>query len=398
MKIGFVIPWFGMDIPGGAEAELRGLILHLKDVEGLEIEILTTCVKQFSSDWNENYHKPGVEKQDGFLIRRFPVRKRDTKAFDQVNAKLMRNELPLTQEEEEIYFRESVNSPELYGYMEKNQNEYDLFVFIPYMFGTTYYGCQICPKKSILIPCLHDESYAYINKFVPVFSNVAGMVFNAKPEKELAKKLFKTDNMKLITMGIGMDMDIKSDKTEFYSKYNIQGPFLLYAGRKEAGKRVDLLIQYFTEYKLRNESDLKLVLIGGGEIEIPEMMDDEIIDLGFVDIQDKYNAYGAATALCQPSEFESFSLVIMESWLCNRPVIVNNKCIVTKNFAIESKGGLYFDDYFEFEGALNYLINNTDVANAMGENGRNFVLNNFSWDAIVKKYMEFFKGVVERNG
>ena len=37
-KIGFVTPWFGMDIQGGAEAELRELVLHLKDTD-LEFEV-----------------------------------------------------------------------------------------------------------------------------------------------------------------------------------------------------------------------------------------------------------------------------------------------------------------------------------------------------------------------
>ena len=60
-KIGIVTPWFGMDIPGGAEAETRGLALHLVQA-GVELEILTTCVKEFSSDWNVNFHKEGDRK------------------------------------------------------------------------------------------------------------------------------------------------------------------------------------------------------------------------------------------------------------------------------------------------------------------------------------------------
>ena len=41
----------------------------------------------------------------------------------------------------------------------------------------------------------------------------------------------------------------------------------------------------------------------------------------------------AASLLCQPSHNESFSLVIMESWLCGRPVLVSSQCAVTKDFA-----------------------------------------------------------------
>ena len=55
-------------------------------------------------------------------------------------------------------------------------------------------------------------------------------------------------------------------------------------------------------------------------------------DLGFVDIQDKYDITAAATLLCQPSKNESFSIVIMESSLCGRPVLVHEACEVTKHF------------------------------------------------------------------
>ena len=48
-KIGFVTPWYGDYISGGAEAMLRDLTenLHRKNIP---VEILTTCVKDFRSD------------------------------------------------------------------------------------------------------------------------------------------------------------------------------------------------------------------------------------------------------------------------------------------------------------------------------------------------------------
>ena len=150
-------------------------------------------------------------------------------------------------------------------------------------------------------------------------------------------------------------------------------------------------MKYFGEYKRRNSSGLKLVLIGGGKIDIPKEYKHEIIDLGFVDLQDKYDACAAAEFLCQPSKNESFSLVIMESWLCSRPVLVHEDCAVTKNFAIESKGGLYFKDYYDFEGCLNFYLEHKDIATEMGKNGRAYVIENFAWDVIVDKYTKFFE-------
>ena len=122
-------------------------------------------------------------------------------------------------------------------------------------------------------------------------------------------------------------------------------------------------------------------------------MGKEIIDLGYVPIQDKYDAYGAAAVFCQPSKNESFSIVIMESWLCERPVLVCEDCAVTKNFVKETNGGLYFKNYFDFEGALRYLLEHEEIAAAMGRNGRAYVKENFAWDVVVDKYMKFFEDI-----
>lgn len=390
-KVAFVLPWFGEKIPGGAEMEARDLIKHLSQTEQ-KIEILTTCVKEFSSDWNVNYYKPGIYKEMEVVVRRFPVRKRDTKSFDSVNAKLM-NGCKITLKEEEIFLKEMINSPELYQYIRNNKDEYLGFVYIPYMFGTTYFGIKECPEKSILIPCFHDEAYFYMNGFKELYSQVAAIVYNSEPEYRLANKYYNLTNAEQIVMGIGMDTDISGDERCFRDKFHVDEEYILYAGRKDAGKNVDTLIKYFIEYKKRTGKPTKLVLIGGGKIEIPDNMGNEIIDLGFVDIQDKYNAYSGALLLCQPSLNESFSLVIMESWLCGRPVLVHDKCEVTKNFVQESNGGLYFANYFEFEAAVEYILNNTVTAQRMGKNGCKYVKAKFDWGKIIERYIEVLKKV-----
>lgn len=385
-KIGFVAPWYGEKIGGGAEAELRGLVHHLVDA-GVALEVLTTCVEAFRSDWSVDFHEPGLTEEAGILVRRFRVRKRNTIRFEPVNMKLMKG-FRVTREEEETYCREMVNSPDLYDYMKEHGEDYSLFMFIPYMFGTTYYGCQIFPEKSILIPCLHDEAYAYMRVFREAFSKVKGMVFNAEPERLLAEKLYGVSGENFVTFGLGMDTDWTADAQRFRETTGIRSPYILYAGRKEPGKRVDVLVKYFTRFRQEWGQDLKLVLIGGGEIENPDP--ENILDLGFVDSRVKQDAYAAATFFCNPSEMESFSIVIMESWLAGRPVLVNGKCAVMKDFAVRANAGLYYENYGEFAGCARYLMEHREEAEALGKNGGAFVREQFAWGAIVEKYKRYF--------
>src|SRR5437879_2318281 len=98
MKLAFVIPWFAPDIPGGAEAECRATVRHLHEA-GLDVEVVTTCIKEFRSDWARNHYAPGCETIQGIPVRRFPVEPRDGRAFGRINARLV-NRLPITAQEE----------------------------------------------------------------------------------------------------------------------------------------------------------------------------------------------------------------------------------------------------------------------------------------------------------
>lgn len=393
-KIAFVIPWFAADIPGGAEAELRGLTQHLHQA-GVEVEILTTCVKEATSDWNIDYYPEGLEIIRDVPVRRFKVKKRNEDMFNYAMGNIY-HKLNFTLQDEDAFLDEMVNSTDLYKYIKAHKNEYELFVFIPYLFATTYHGILACPEKAVMIPCFHDEPFVHMNRFKEAFSAVQGMAFLAEPEMELAKSLYDLSSVETKVLGAGVETNFTGFASDFIEKYNIKEPFMLYAGRKDKGKNVDMLIRYFEEYKKRNKNDFKLVLVGGGEIDIPNSIVAEVIDLGFIPEQDKYNAYSAASVLCQPSSFESFSIVIMESWLCKRPVLVFEPCKVTTHFVKEAMGGLYFNNYFEFEGCLNFYRNYPKIANVMGENGWEFVMKNFAWNVVVRKYTRFFERIINK--
>lgn len=392
-KIAFVIPWFYKDIPGGAEMEMKMLAKHLHE-DGVDVEILTTCVKEFSADWYENYFEPGEDEYEGMKIRRFPVRVGDAVTFHKINAKFMRGR-KVNRREEYEFLREMVNSDALENYIGEHRDEYDKFIFIPYMFGTTYHGLQRCAEKAVLIPCLHDESYAYMESFKEKFATVHGMIFHAHPEEELAERLYDLSHVKHAVLGEGIDTDVTGDGTRFREKFGVKDPYILYAGRKDSAKNIPTLLKYFEEFKKRNTDgalkNLKLIMIGGGELEIPEEIKGDVLDLGYVDRQDKYDACAGAILLTQPSKNESFSLVIMESWLCGRPVLVSADCNVTSDFARRTNGGLEFKDYFEFEQAVLFLGTHEEEARIMGENGGRYVRENFSWDVIVKKYRDFLE-------
>lgn len=392
--IAFVIPWYGDNIRGGAEAECNCLA-HILQEAGQSVEVFTTCVRDAACDRGKNTLPEGEKYESGILVRRFKVCKRNLERFNQANFKIYHNQ-DFSVEDEQAYFEEDINSPDMYSYIEANKDLYRCFIFIPYMYGPTYNGSAVCMDKAILISCLHDESYAYMTLLKKKMPEFKGIIFLARPEMELAKRLYPFKDTKLAVLGGGVDTSWSEECSaqRFRKKFGINEKFILYAGRKDKGKKADELIEFFVQYKtLHKNNSIKLVLIGSDMLPIPSDFAEDIIDLGFVSTEDKHDALAAAYFLCNPSYFESFSLVIMESWIARRPVLVSEHCQVTANFCLETNGGLYYSNLDEFIACLDYFLEHEDIAIQMGENGYEYVIENFSYHKIAEKYLDFLNGL-----
>jgi glycosyltransferase involved in cell wall biosynthesis len=384
LKLAFVTPWYGPDAPGGAEALARGTAEHLCR-RGLPVEVLTTCARDIYSDWGRDHYRSGTESVNGVPVRRFPVRpNRDRQAFDAINVRLMAGGT-VSPADEEIFIREMINSPALMDYIAAHGEDY-VFLFVSYMFGTTYWGVQACPEQSWLVPCLHDESYAYMAIYRDMFAKAKGVLFLSRPERDLARRLYPIANKPAYLVGAGVDTDYAGDAAAFRLAFGIEGPFILYAGRKDAAKNVPLLIEYVRRYRQSQESDLKLVLAGGGALLGETAPAASVCDLGRISRRELFDAYAAALALCQPSMYESFSYVLMESWVAGTPALVYEPCAVTTDFVRQANGGLYFSDYDEFEACVNVLLARPALREQLGAQGRAYVREHFAWDVVAESY------------
>lgn len=385
MKVAFVTPWFG-EFAGGAEREARFTAQHLKQA-GLDVEILTTCCRTPFESWWKDSFKPGNYQIDNLLVRRFRVNKGNEEEYHRLNYKII-NKIKLSREEELNYSKNSINSDELINFIINNKAEYT-FVLIPYFYGLIYWAFKAAPERCLSIPCLHDEPQAYFSTTEELLNNCF-VLFNAPEEMELASQILgkKINNYEIIGTGVTRPESLNGD--DFKDKYRIHDDYILYIGRKDKGKNLHVLIDYFIQYLENTTDNLKLVLVGGGDDSIVPS-NSNIIDLGLLDEQDKYNAYAGAFATCNLSENESFSLVIMESWLTSTPVIVSALCPVTRGHCKKSNAGLFVADQEEFIESLIFLRENEAINRKMGIKGKSYVLANYSWDVVTSRIMKIIK-------
>ncbi len=386
MKIAFVTPWYGQYVSGGMETITRQIVTRLHGA-GFDVEVLTTCIRDFHADWSTNFYRPGLDSFQDVPVRRFVVQKRDKSAFDQVNAQLMQGR-PVSKADANTFLNQMFICPSLYDHIAENRDQY-LYFFVPYMFPTTYFGARISPERSAIIPCLHDEAYAYLDIFRRVMSQVRAQIFFVHAERELSERLYGAPAGQIrAVVGGGVDEELHGDARRFRQKYGLgDDPFFLYVGRKERGKNVPQLLDYWRRYTHSHSSGAKLLLLGKGKVALPPNPSN-VMDLGFVSREDKAGAYAAATALIQPSLNESFSLVLMESWLVETPVLVHGLCAVTREHAVRARGGLYYTNYPEFAATLDYLLQHPAIAHKMGQNGRKYVRENYRWPHIIDQYCE----------
>ncbi|MGN0481789.1 MAG: glycosyltransferase family 4 protein, partial [Lachnospiraceae bacterium] len=217
-------------------------------------------------------------------------------------------------------------------------------------------------------------------------------IFLTPEEKKLVHGLFNNANIPYDVMGVGVDVPENTNADRFKKKTGLDN-YIIYVGRIDEGKDCPRLFKYFLEYKERNDNDLKLVLMGKEVVSVPKHKD--IISLGFVSDEDKFDGISGAKALILPSKYESLSISVLEAMTLSVPVIVNGICDVLKGHCIKSNAGLYYRNYFEFEGCVNYMLEHPKEYGIMKKNAVQYVKDNFQWDDIMAKFdrmIEFVAG------
>ena len=143
------------------------------------------------------------------------------------------------------------------------------------------------------------------------------------------------------------------------------------------------MFDYFSRWKNETGSPHKLVLLGTEVMPIP--FHDDIIHLGFVAEQDKWEAMSACDWLIMPSRHESLSMALLETWSVGRPALVNGTCDVLTSHCRQSNGGLWYNNYAEWSAALSII--DEDTKRVLGRHGQAYVRRHYSWDRVERDYL-----------
>ncbi len=383
-RIAFVCQRYGPDVNGGSELYCRQVAEKLSG--RYDVTVYTSCAKDYNT-WI-NCCPPGEEDLNGVHVKRYPVTgqrdsEQEQKAFEDLCRAVRDNPLHTDEEERQWLEKQGPCCPELIEAVREEAGSYRAVLFMTYLYYTAAVGLQQGIPNALLIPTTHDEPWIYQRVYDLVFDGAKGFIWLTPEERAFARKRFPFVRRKPeVITGIGMDPP-EGPLPEIPEQLRGQ-PYLVYAGRIDPNKGCREMFAYFRQYQQSFGGKLKLALMGKAAMEIPEEPD--IVPLGFVSEEMKLAVMRDALALVLFSPFESLSMVVLESMMMGRPVLVREKCAVLKGHCLRSGAGLWFDSYPEFAGAVNYLLSHEKEYEQMRENGKAYVREQYSWDSILDRY------------
>ena len=155
---------------------------------------------------------------------------------------------------------------------------------------------------------------------------------------------------------------------------------IIYVGRLEKSKRVDVLIEALS--KIKNHP--KLIICGFGSqknslINLATKLNVDFDYRGVVTEQEKWELISSSLFMVFPTTFEGFGMPPMEALYCKKP------CITTDLKILKSNYGDYLEyvkvnDVDALSMKIKFLLDNPKYVRERGEKGRKFVLNKFNWE------------------
>jgi D-inositol-3-phosphate glycosyltransferase len=217
------------------------------------------------------------------------------------------------------------------------------------------------------------------------------------------------DRVFVVPPGVDLATFQPIDRTEARRKIGYDsGRVLLFVGRLERLKGVEIAIRALALLRDREHDDLRLIVLGedsrdGDESEKERLkavaaavgVRDRVDFLGSVAQHELPYFYAAADACVMPSYSESFGLVALEAQACGCPVVASGVSGL-RSVVRDDVSGYLIDghDPAEYAERIGRLLADPELAQQMGRRGR-LLAQRFSWNRTADRLEGLFDEVIE---
>ena len=413
MKFAFVTARYGADITAGPDHACRVLAEQVSSRH--DVDVLTTCARN-PQTWKNEYSE-GTDRVRGALVRRFAVSQaRDEHAFGQFSARVLAG--PRSRADELEWLRRAGPwSAGLIDFIRRQHKSYDVLVFFSLCSPVTVAAATLASERTIVFPYLQLQPALRFDVGAEILSAVRGVGLISSTERHLLRSYMRVTPQHDEVVGIGIDPspeqsyprhqqdpadvvvdddamsaggedDVPASYLEgrgvpFRRRHRLYGPFALYSGRVEPNNGCEEMLDYFDTFAA-SDGDTSLALMGVKMMKVP---DEPYIRLaGVLPERQRMIACEAADVTIAPSADDLVAQPLLESLAVGTPVLASACNSAAVEHCRRSNGGLYYSNRGEFVEALRLLMTNSRLRSRLGENGRNYIRQNFRWDAVLGRF------------
>jgi glycosyltransferase involved in cell wall biosynthesis len=185
-------------------------------------------------------------------------------------------------------------------------------------------------------------------------------------------------------------------------RYQLDGPFVLYAGNIKPHKNLERLIEGFHAFRRGGFDDVRLLIIGDQISKYATLrravhrhqLHKYVRFLGFVPDRTLAVLYRLAAVFVFPSIYEGFGLPPLEAMASGTPVITSN---VSSLPEVVGDAALLIDPYNPdaIADAIHQVLTDASLRDGMRERG--FArARHFSWERSIKRVREIYQEVLSR--
>ncbi|HKC19903.1 MAG TPA: glycosyltransferase [Candidatus Dormibacteraeota bacterium] len=237
------------------------------------------------------------------------------------------------------------------------------------------------------------------------------LVASTEDERSELVRLYgaQPDRVAVVPPGVDPSTFQPIDRDEARRKIGYgAGRLLLFVGRLERLKGVEVAIRALALLRDRTHDDVRLLILGedsreGDESEKERLKSiatavgvrDRVDFLGSVAHHELPFFYSAADVCVMPSYSESFGLVGLEAQACGTPV-VGSGVSGLRSVVRDEVSGYLLDSHDPalYAERIGRLLNNPELARQMGRSGR-LLAQRFSWTRTADRLVELFDRVME---
>ncbi|HLZ10116.1 MAG TPA: glycosyltransferase [Chloroflexota bacterium] len=249
----------------------------------------------------------------------------------------------------------------------------------------------------------NTESEARSDVEARIVAAVDRVIASSEHERQALVDLYgaRRDRVEVIPCGVDLGLFRPGDRDLARRRLGLTGEVILFVGRMDPIKGLDLLLQAVA--LLKDRPTMRLVVVGGSGAE-DEMARDQAlvarlgienqVDFrGSVEQEDLPFYYQAADVCVIPSHYESFGLVAIESLACGTPVIgsmVGGLPTVIR----DGDNGLLvpWRHPSEFAERIDTLLSDGPLREALSSRARPSVLK-YGWGAVAQRIMSTYQDV-----